>query len=119
VRFLADESCDASVVRALLRAGHDVTSVSETMRGATDRSVLALAALEHRLLITEDKDFGELVFAAGRPSAGVLLLRYVPAARELLTRKAVEFVSAWEAEVTGSFVVMTPTRTRMRRLPQS
>ena len=63
MRFLADESCDGAIVRALREAGHDVTSVRDTMRGATDRSVLDAAFKEQRLLLTEDKDFGELVFA--------------------------------------------------------
>jgi predicted nuclease of predicted toxin-antitoxin system len=67
MRFLADESCDGAVVRAMREAGHDVTSVRDTMRGASDRSVLDAALSERRLLLTEDKDFGELVFARGDP----------------------------------------------------
>ena len=76
MRFLADESCDGAVVRAIREAGHDVTSLRDTMRGAPDRSVLEAALHERRLLLTEDKDFGELVFASGAPAVGVLLLRY-------------------------------------------
>jgi predicted nuclease of predicted toxin-antitoxin system len=117
MRFLADESCDAAIVRALRIAGHDVATVSDSMRGATDRSVLDAAQRGRRLLITEDKDFGELVFAAGEPTIGVVLLRYGPAERGRLTRKVVDFVSAWHAELAGSFVVIGPARTRIRRLP--
>jgi predicted nuclease of predicted toxin-antitoxin system len=61
MRFLANESCDAAVVRALRETGHDVTSVRDTMRGATDRMVLHAAVSERRLLLTEDKDFGTRV----------------------------------------------------------
>lgn len=63
MRFLADESCDFAVVRALRAAGHDVRAVAEAMPGGDDEDVIALAARDHRLLLTEDKDFGQLVFA--------------------------------------------------------
>jgi predicted nuclease of predicted toxin-antitoxin system len=119
VRFLADESCDAAVVRALLGAGHDVSSVSDTMRGAADRSVLDTALRERRVLLTEDKDFGELVFAARAPTIGVVLLRYPSTARERLSWKVVDFVSTWHAELAGAFVVIGPARTRIRRIPRS
>ena len=52
MRFLADESCAGRVVRALREAGHDVTSVRDTIRGASDKSVLDAALRERRLLLT-------------------------------------------------------------------
>jgi len=116
MRFLADESCDGAVIRAVRDAGHDVSSVRDTMRGATDRSVLEAALRERRLLLTEDKDFGELVFARGAPSLGVLLLRYPQAARLRLARKVVGLVAIRGAELVGTFVVIGPSRTRIRRI---
>ena len=59
---VADESCDAALVRVLRGAGHDVVSIAETSPGAVDRVVLALALTGERVLLTRDKDFGELVF---------------------------------------------------------
>jgi len=64
VRFLADESCDFAVVRALREAAFDVVAVVEHSPGATDDQVIALSVNEQRVLLTEDKDFGQLVFAA-------------------------------------------------------
>src|SRR5205823_14341450 len=64
VRLVADESCDFTLVVGLRAAGHDVVAITETMSGADDEQVMALAAAERRLLLTEDKDFGQLVFAA-------------------------------------------------------
>jgi predicted nuclease of predicted toxin-antitoxin system len=117
VRFLADESCDASVVRALRAAGHDVKAVIETARGATDRAVLALALIERRLLLTRDKDFGELVFAARAPASGVLLLRYPPSARSSLAKAVLEAVTVRPLDLTGSFVVIGPAGVRVTPLP--
>lgn len=68
MRLLAHESCDAAITRALRDAGHDVTAVVDTLRGADDRTVLEAAMRERRFLLTEDKDFGELVFAGGAPT---------------------------------------------------
>ena len=117
MRFLADESCDAAVVEALRGAGHDVRSVADTMRGATDAAVLATALLGGRLLITEDKDFGEIVFAARTRAIGVLLLRYPSSARAGLPRAVLDAVAAHSAELPGSFAVIGPAGVRITPLP--
>jgi predicted nuclease of predicted toxin-antitoxin system len=116
MRFLADESCDGAVIRAMRDAGHDVSVVRDTMRGATDRSILDAALRERRLLLTEDKDFGELVFAQGAASLGVLLLRYPQAARSRLASKVVGLVALRGLALVGLFVVIGPSRTRIKRI---
>jgi predicted nuclease of predicted toxin-antitoxin system len=60
VRLVADESCDFSIVLAIRAAGHDVVSIMETMPGVDDERVIAVATSDKRLLLTEDKDFGQL-----------------------------------------------------------
>ena len=72
MRFLADESCDFAVVRGLRERGHDVLAVAETSQGIDDEEVIANAKSDRRILITEDKDFGQLVYAAARQSSGTL-----------------------------------------------
>jgi predicted nuclease of predicted toxin-antitoxin system len=64
LRFLADESCDFSVVRALRNVGYDVLAVSEVMRRSDDAKLIEQASRENRILLTEDKDFGWLVFVS-------------------------------------------------------
>ena len=68
---MADESCAGPVIRALREAGHDVIAIAESAKGASDEAVIERALAERRVLITEDRDFGELVYARGRSSAGV------------------------------------------------
>src|SRR5204863_8102227 len=85
VRLVADESCDFTLVVGLRAAGHDVVAITETMSGADDEQVMALAAAERRLLLTEDKDFGQLVFAAAARNSGVVLVRYPVRARATCT----------------------------------
>lgn len=62
-------------------AGHDIIAIAEVAKGATDEEVLDRAVNEQRVLITEDRDFGELVFARGRASTGVILIRFHSRAR--------------------------------------
>ena len=61
MNFLADESFDFRLVRAMRAAGHDVSTVHELAPAATDQTVMRLAQNENRILLTEDKDFGWLV----------------------------------------------------------
>ena len=65
MNFLADESCAGPVIWALREAGHDVVAVAEVASGAADEQVMNQALGERRILITEDRDFGELVYARG------------------------------------------------------
>jgi predicted nuclease of predicted toxin-antitoxin system len=75
VRFLADECCSAGVVASLPAEGHDVVYVIEANAGANDDAVLESAYREQRILLTEDKDFRELVYRLQKPAAGTVLLR--------------------------------------------
>jgi predicted nuclease of predicted toxin-antitoxin system len=113
VRLLADESCDFNVVVGLRAAGHDVTAVIETMTGAEDERVIALAASERRLLLTEDKDFGQLVFAAAALNAGVILIRYPSSARSGLNADLLRVLAERSVSLYGCFVVAEPGRTRI------
>jgi predicted nuclease of predicted toxin-antitoxin system len=61
MRLVADESCDGAVVRALRAAGHDVLAIAEVAPGADDSTVIDLAGRANSILLTEDKDFGQLV----------------------------------------------------------
>jgi len=75
VRFLVDESTGRSVAAYLRREGHDVHTVTESQPGAADKAVLEQAVSEDRILITNDKDFGELVYRRRWEHRGILLLR--------------------------------------------
>jgi predicted nuclease of predicted toxin-antitoxin system len=59
--LLTDESCDGRIVAALRAAGHDIVEVGAVARQALDDRVIEMALQDHRVLLTEDKDFGELV----------------------------------------------------------
>lgn len=75
MNLFADESVNAALVRRLRQEGHDVLYAHESSPGAPDNQILDSANREHRVLITFDKDFGELVFRQGLITTGVLLVR--------------------------------------------
>jgi predicted nuclease of predicted toxin-antitoxin system len=93
MRLLADESCDVRVVRALRAAGHDVAAVVEISPGAEDHAVIDLAVREGRIFLTEDRDFGRLVYAAAKPAPGVIVVRFPSNARSRLPTMIVEMVA--------------------------
>ena len=75
MKFLADEGVDKSIVDQLRDSGFDVQFILETHRGIDDEGVLQIANEENRILITQDKDFGEMVFRLKRTHLGIILIR--------------------------------------------
>ena len=113
MRLLADESCDFAVVRALRGAGHDVVSVRHEDPGAPDEAVIERALRDSRVLITEDKDFGQLVFASASESPGVICIRFPANARQAMAQTVVALLEHHGAKVAGRFVVVQPGRIRI------
>jgi predicted nuclease of predicted toxin-antitoxin system len=116
MNFLADESCSGSVVRALRDADHDVLAIAETAPGSTDEYVLERALNENRILLTEDLDFGNLVYAHGRRSAGVMLLRFDSHTRLTKPPTVVEAVAKLGSRLQDAFTIVEPGRVRISRL---
>src|SRR5437868_6253570 len=76
MNFLLDENIDVRLADELVAAGHDVTAVARDYQySLSDRTILAIAHREHRIIITKDRDFGDLIFREQLPHAGVLYLR--------------------------------------------
>jgi len=115
VRFLADESCDFGVVRTLRAAGHDVVAVTEISTRSTDQEVIELAVREDRILLTEDKDFGQLVYANMQPSGGVIFIRYPAHVRSNLSKAVMSLIKEKGEQLASSFVVLRPGRIRKGR----
>jgi predicted nuclease of predicted toxin-antitoxin system len=117
VRFLADESCDFGVVPILRASGHDVLAVSEISPRLSDEDVALWARREVRVLLTEDKDFGQLAFASGDPSRSVMLIRFPAGTRTALPPPVLEIVNRLGEQLSGSSTVIQPGRVRIGRGP--
>lgn len=113
MRLLADENFPGAAVEGLRRRGHDVAWVRTEMPGLGDEGVLLRAAAEGRILLTFDKDFGELAFKKGLPApCGIVLFRISPASPSLIARLAIEVLEA-RADWSGHFAVVEEDRVRM------
>ena len=105
------------MVRTLRRAGFDVLSVSESAPRAEDSEVVGLALREQRILLTEDKDFGRLVYSHGQQTLGVIFLRFPTFARKQISRDVLNLVKQQGEKSAGSFVTVQPGRIRISHAP--
>ena len=117
MRFLANENVPGPVVAALRERGHDVAWIKESMPGAEDPAVLALAQAEQRVVVTSDTDFGELAYRSRLPAqCGVILIRLdwtEPDGDNQAVVAALTSRDTW----AGLFAVVERDRVRLRPLP--
>jgi len=114
LKFIVDESTGASVVSYLRNAGHDVLAVVEIMPSAKDHEILQRAVDEDRILITNDKDFGDLVFRSQRLHAGIVLLRLKQDIAATRVATIDNLLRQYGDRLTGSFTVASEDNVRIR-----
>jgi len=115
VKLLADENVDKVIVEHLRKDGHDVLYVIEMEPGISDDEVIQRANRESALLLTADKDFGELVFRQGRIVSGVVLIRLAGLSPQRKAEVIVAAVQEHADELTQAFAVITPGAVRIRK----
>lgn len=107
MKFLLDENIGKSLARFLTQLGHTALRVKVINPGINDFQVLSLSVEKKAILITEDKDFGELVFKHKQIHSGVVLLRLVDQTSEN-TKKALLFLLSKHREnLENKFIVIT------------
>ena len=117
MRILLDENIPGDVAARLSSCGHDVAWIRIDSPGTSDEAILARAVSDQRLLITCDKDFGELVFRRGlAASCGVVLFRIAASSSEALAEKIAEVLNSREDWI-GQFSVVDDRRIRMTPFP--
>lgn len=114
MNFLADESVDYPVVERLRADGHTVTAVAEMAPSIPDDLVLAQANQHEAILLTGDKDFGELVFRQRLVTAGVVLIRLAGLAAMTKAAIVATVVQAHEVKLHHAFTVISPGMVRIR-----
>lgn len=119
MRFLADENFPGAAVAALLQLGHDVMWIRTDAPGSSDREILARAQVEERIILTFDKDFGELAFRLGLPATSGIILFRVPLASPGSITNVVTTAIATRNDWSGLFTVVESDRIRIRPLPSS
>ncbi len=117
MRWLVDECLDAALVAHLRELGHDVIYMAEVAPATGDADVTARAQREHRLLLTEDKDFGDLLFRRGARVPGIVVLRIDPAQHALKRRRLDAAIARFGEEgLHGRCTIVEAGRFRARKL---
>ena len=115
MNFVVDESSGKSVVEELRRLGHDVISIQEKFPGLDDPPILDIAVHENRVVVTNDKDFGELVYRSGLPHAGVVLFRLQDESAASRVHMMREVLRVCGDKLKDNFIVASESKIRIRR----
>ncbi len=115
MNLVADEGVDRAVVERLRQDGHEVIYVAELSPSVSDEEVLRQANARNAVLLTTDKDFGDLVFRQGLAHYGVVLLRLAGLANATKAAIVAEVCRDRTAELVRSFSVVSPGQVRIRR----
>ena len=114
MRFLVDESSGMALVHFLRSKGYNTLAVSEIMPKANDIAVLKRALREKRILITNDKDFGELIFRSGKKHCGVILLRLKDERPTIRIKIVTVILTQYTDRLKNHFTVASENEIRIR-----
>jgi predicted nuclease of predicted toxin-antitoxin system len=114
VKFLVDVGVGKSVEGWLQSKNYDTKSVRDINSKASDKEILNLAKSENRMIITMDKDFGELVYRSGLSHSGVLLLRLEDAQAEEKVQVIDTILQKYSEKLEGHFCVFQDGKLRIR-----
>jgi predicted nuclease of predicted toxin-antitoxin system len=115
LKFLVDVGVSKAVEEWLRSEGYDVVTVRDLDPRMPDIDILEEALRESRLVLTMDKDFGELVYSSGKAYAGVLLLRLAGARSEEKVAVVRNILQRYSEKLLGSFAVYQNGRLRVRK----
>lgn len=116
MRFLVDESTGPWVAKWLRDQGHDVFSVFEEARGMDDDDIIQKAFAENRILLTNDKDFGDRIFRDQKPHTGIVLLRLDDERAAMKIEVVGRLLEYYADKLENQFVVVTESAVRFAKI---
>lgn len=116
MKLTADENIDIEIIVQLQKAGYDVISIADDYPGIPDDEVLEIANKKNSILLTGDKDFGELVFRDGRAARGVVLIRLFGMPQEEKARLISDIFKEYAGKFDGNFVVIGKDKIRIKEM---
>lgn len=116
MNFVVDEGVDLQIVVSLRNKGHNVLYIAEISSGITDDLVLIYANEQNRILMTRDKDFGEMVYRDKKVHSGIILNRLFELHSEKKAELIIKIIEEFGEELIGSFTVIQPGKIRIRKL---
>ena len=115
LKFLIDVGVGRKVEEYLTKQGHDVATIRDIDPRMSDSDIIRLSALQSRVIVTMDKDFGELVYHSSLEHSGVLLLRLEDATGAQKVRVVADIMKGYSTHLPNSFCVYQSNKFRVRK----
>jgi len=112
IKFIADVNVEKAIVDYLLEEGYDVKWIPDYNCEMLDEDLLEMAKVEGRILITNDKDFGELIFLQKRLSVGIILIRIKGQKVEVKLKLIKKLFQNYRNKLLNNFVIITDKKLR-------
>lgn len=113
MRFIVDECTGRKVCDWLKDSGYDVLSIYNSCRGIKDLDILEIANRENRIIITDDKDFGDMIFRDKLPHKGIILLRPQDRRSKIKIEILKNILENYSGKLKNHFVVVTEKKLRI------
>lgn len=113
--FLADESVDFRIVTSLRDEGYHIEAILEMTPSISDERVLNIANELEAILLTEDKDFGDLTYRLDKPNHGIILIRMSGIPIQEKTNKIIKVLKEHLDELAHSFTVISSDKVRIKK----
>ena len=116
--IIADENIFDVIIQALESEGYDVLSIkNSSFRGLSDFDIVGLSINPPKIIITEDKDFGDIVFLENKKVTGVILLRYKAFERPEIIKELILFLKGESLKsLTNNFITISLGKIRIRKI---
>lgn len=114
--IIADENIEQEIIRDLERKGYSVYSIRANTPGISDKEIIRMLNNRNTILITEDKDFGELVFSYGFQEVKIIFLRYNKSGLLKITTNLDKILSEYLGKTGNYFITITPKKIRIQNL---
>ena len=116
LKFLVDVGVGKSIEDFLSQSGYDTKAVRKIDPCLEDKKIIRIATSENRMVITMDKDFGELVYHSGMPHSGVLLLRLEDAVGSMKLQVVKHIIEKYSHQIKNCFCVFQNDRFRIKKI---
>lgn len=114
MKFLIDESVEYRLVTFLRNLDYDTSSIAESTPGLDDEKVLSIAYKKNRILITNDKDFGELIYRLSVPHKGIILFRLIEESYQSKINKLEYILNKFKEKLSNNYTTVSDTKIRFR-----
>jgi predicted nuclease of predicted toxin-antitoxin system len=114
--ILADENIDKRIITSLRESQIKILSITEIRPGISDLEAMELARENKAVILTEDNDFGELIFSYKYREVGVIFIRFIHTDLNKIIRNIISVISKYQESLYSKFVVITPDKIRIREL---